>query len=106
MFIQTVDAHDFCDELYRLFLKITYEGFEEYLAGDRGLQDPGLRVYILWGVGGFAPHMFSNKKIKIQKYVILRNEPYTIAILLYCDISSVNLHLQSYYLRMRLVREV
>ena len=35
--------------------------FEEYLAGDRGLQAPGLWVYILGGVGGEAPHMFSIK---------------------------------------------
>ena len=61
--------------------------FEEYLTGDRELQAPGLWVYeyILGGVGGEAPGMFSNKV-----YVIFRNEPYTIAILLYCDIYSVN----------------
>ena len=40
-----------------------YDGFEGYLAGDRGLQVPGLRVYILGGVGGEAPHMCSNKKL-------------------------------------------
>ena len=56
------------------------------------MQAPGFRVYTYMytrGCEGEAPTCFQIK-IKIQKYVILRNEPYTIAILLYCDISSVN----------------
>ena len=42
--------------------------FEEYLAGDRGLQVPGLRVYIL-GVGGKPPRFqIKNKNFEIRDF--------------------------------------
>ena len=64
--------------------------FEEYLAGDRELQAPGLWVYILEGVGAKPPICF-------QIYVVFRNEQYTIAILLHCDsVNPFNEHQPNY----------